>query len=334
MTEVVSQMVRYVYLDVVGFTDKRSVEAQTDIIAALNSIVRKATSGITVAAERILFLPTGDGMGIAILDEMAPYDVHVNLALEILKALAVYNEMTTDAMRKFSLRIGISQNVDNVVVDINGSKNVAGNGISSAQRVMTGASGLQILISQTAYDILSQREKYMKAFRKYTYPIKHSQLIPVYQLLIESDGLSVEEPESFQRADKKTQTLSLYQAYYIAHTVANREFIRGKAGDGQNNYALTVLHHFLAEDSVADATRRGFQSPMFHIHGERNLPIEKIYEYYATIDFWVCAQLADTINDNFRGFSDYFEWLYFLANEAGLEKVRKDHPKIVQELVI
>ena len=35
-------LVKYIYLDVVGFTYKRPVEAQTEIITVLNDIVRKA----------------------------------------------------------------------------------------------------------------------------------------------------------------------------------------------------------------------------------------------------------------------------------------------------
>ena len=42
MSEAEVELVRYVFLDVVGFTHQRSVEAQSDIVAALNEIVLAA----------------------------------------------------------------------------------------------------------------------------------------------------------------------------------------------------------------------------------------------------------------------------------------------------
>ena len=38
--------VRYLFLDIVSFTRDRSVEAQTDIIAAMNEVVRNVTNDL------------------------------------------------------------------------------------------------------------------------------------------------------------------------------------------------------------------------------------------------------------------------------------------------
>ena len=155
MQEVLTQFVRYLYLDVVDFTVKRSVESQTEIIDALNNIIRKSTAILPIRPDRIVFLPSGDGMGIALLDEIAPYDVHIIGAVEILRQIKAHNIAQTDPMRRFEVRVGISQNVDNIITDINGTKNVAGDGINTAQRVMTVAGRSQIIVSQMVHETLS-----------------------------------------------------------------------------------------------------------------------------------------------------------------------------------
>src|SRR5271166_2279999 len=105
---------KYVFLDVVNYSEGRSAEAQADIIGLLNEIVSKSTSMVCRSSE-LLYLPTGDGICIAILDPAAPYDTHLLLALSILDMLAERNGTTDDPMRRFPVRIGLNENVDNRV---------------------------------------------------------------------------------------------------------------------------------------------------------------------------------------------------------------------------
>src|SRR5271166_410993 len=84
---------KYVFLDVVNYSEERSAEAQADIIGLLNKIVSEATSRVCGSSE-LLYLPTGDGICIAILDPAAPYDIHLLLALSILDMLADINGKT------------------------------------------------------------------------------------------------------------------------------------------------------------------------------------------------------------------------------------------------
>jgi len=56
------------------------VEAQADIIAKLNLIVSSAVSALQIPSEKIIFLPTGDGICITLLDLSEPFDVHILLA--------------------------------------------------------------------------------------------------------------------------------------------------------------------------------------------------------------------------------------------------------------
>ena len=153
MADAATVPAKYIFLDVVGFTYNRSVEAQSDIVHSLNEIVKASLDEYSIHDDNRIFLPTGDGICIALLnieclhDIASAYDIHVKIALGILKRLEEHNTSTEDVQRKFKLRIGINENIDNLVEDVNGNRNVAGDGINLAQRVMSLADGNQILIS-------------------------------------------------------------------------------------------------------------------------------------------------------------------------------------------
>jgi hypothetical protein len=335
MGEVVTKFIRYLYLDVVDFTLKRSVEAQTDIVDTLNTIVRKAQNSLPLAPERVSYLPTGDGLGIAILDEQASYDIHMLFALEVLRFLQEANQSSEDTMRRFEIRVGLSQNTDNIITDINGSKNVAGHGINTAQRVMSFADGSQILVSRTVVDTLSYRERYMKRFRQYRSTTKHGVGIMVYQFTDDSCvGLSVSEPSQFRRPQSEENRLTLHQAYYIAHALANQTFILNNLSGGQNQYALTVLLHFLAEDSVEAKTTSKYDEPNIHIYGEGKATIDEVLKYYLSLDFWVCCRLADYGEQQIRDCGNLFEREYLVVKDIGKDKLGLDYPEILGELSI
>ncbi len=127
---------KYVFLDVVGFTHGRSVEAQSDIVHVLNDIVQASIDENEGAKDKLILLPTGDGMCIAMLNVESPYDIHLLIALDIVRKVHEHNELIKNEMRKFQVRIGLNANTDNLVTDINGNRNIAGAGISMASRVM------------------------------------------------------------------------------------------------------------------------------------------------------------------------------------------------------
>ncbi len=189
MADAQSTSVKYVFLDVVGYSVGRSVEAQTDIISFLNNFVKESVLQLSLADTQVIYLPTGDGMCIALLGAESPYDIHVLLSLEILKKLEAHNQSATDDMRKFQIRIGVNTNVDNVVTDINGQRNVSGAGINTAQRVMNKADGNQVLAGEGVYETLRHREKYMKSFRSFTATVKHGIELRLHQLIKASPGL-------------------------------------------------------------------------------------------------------------------------------------------------
>lgn len=333
MQDVVTKFVRYMYLDVVDFTAKRSVEAQIDIVDALNAIVRRSISTLPIQPERVLYLPTGDGMGIAFLDELAPYDIHLVGAVEIIRQNKAYNLEAGDPMRRFEVRIGLNQNVDNVIIDINGSKNVAGDGINTAQRVMNVASGSQIFVSQMVFEVLSHREKYLNSFKAFTASIKHGIVIPVYQLIDKLyEGLNIEPPPQFEKKNPAEQQLSLYEAYFVAHALANSQFTLANSGEGQHRYALTVLYHFIAEDSAGSKTRSRFLHQPIRQYGSGKESIGTMFSYYMSVDFWVICSLAAHVEGQLRRLAPYFQLPFLLVNENGRSKLRSEYPEICEEL--
>lgn len=127
--------VQYVFVDVVGFTDHRSAEAQSDVVRALNDIVRKAIAAQIEPSEKQVLIPTGDGIAVALINA-SDFDIHLKIGLEILKLASEHNAKEERTDRRFQLRVGVNENIDNVIMDINDRVNVAGAGISMAQRIM------------------------------------------------------------------------------------------------------------------------------------------------------------------------------------------------------
>ena len=56
-TNVETRHVRYIFADVVRFTEDRTLEAQVEIVAALNDAFKKSIGSLET-----IYLPTGDGM--------------------------------------------------------------------------------------------------------------------------------------------------------------------------------------------------------------------------------------------------------------------------------
>mgnify|MGYP001565306588 CR=1 FL=1 len=98
-----------------------------------------------------------------------------------MELLDKYNQSEKDEMRRFRIRIGINENIDNLITDINGNKNVAGAGITEAQRIMDQGDGANIIVGRPVYNHLRQREKYLNKFKPFTVNIKHNQKLEIYQ---------------------------------------------------------------------------------------------------------------------------------------------------------
>ncbi len=335
MTEPQTIPAKYIFLDVVSFTHNRSVEAQTDIVHALNAIVSESIAEFEVEMEKVIFLPTGDGICITLLNIESPYDIHIQIALLILRKIYEHNKSAENEMRKFEVRIGINSNTDNLVTDINRKQNIAGNGINMAARVMSKADESQILIGRTVYDNLCSRERYMNDFRRFNAKVKHGLQIEVYQYICtDCLGLNIETPNEFQTKQLEEIKLSRRAAYYFAHSIKNNKFLTQNIDDQD---VSTILLWFLAKESTSIFDSTELNPHISTIHGKGKLSIEEVFDYYEKQDAWIKHEFVNLISkqllpdyriyvkDTLRGYPTFI-------NDKGKEKLKNEFPDIWDEL--
>lgn len=325
---------KYIFLDVVSFTHNRSVEAQTDIVNTLNQVVEKSLTEHEVDKDKVIFLPTGDGICIALLNVEDPYDIHINIALSIIKSIHLSNEAIENEMRKFQVRIGINANTDNLVTDINGKQNIAGAGINTAARVMSKADGNQILIGEAVYDTLRYREKYMNSFRGFNAEVKHGVQMKVYQYILEGPvGLNIKPPESFKPIEKTEKKFPKQIAYYISHLIKHKNLLIDKKENVSHRTYLKVVFWLLSKDLVSKSEARDFDDPLFYTHKFEEAKIDEQLEYYSRIDFDFVMAFEDEIDKHLKFFSDYFELAinYIFVNANGHKKLKSEWNEIWEE---
>lgn len=337
---------KYVFLDIVGFTRDRDVEAQAECVAILNTLVKQALDEVAkLSDDDHLLLPTGDGMCIALLGRDVPFDLHMRVALGILAKIHALRASTGEEMHKFEVRIGINENADNLITDINGRRNVAGSGINVAQRVMDSGDGSQILVSTRVHENLRDRRGYRGWFRGYSAKTKHGQSVPVYQFVKEGvTGLNLDEPLALREpepVEKKEPKLDKLVAYYLAHAIRNHSVLVEKRNEVYNDDAYIILLHSLAEDSVRQSESTEVASIYFRTYEAGSATFWEQYEHYYSIDDDVTRDLGHFIQfgnkhylsrfrdcfiqDNF-GLSDYRA-----ASEYGRQKLKRDSPDIWAE---
>jgi class 3 adenylate cyclase len=330
--DVVRRYAKYIFLDVIGFS-ARSAEAQSTIVKNLNCIVRAALTHGGVTEHRIL-IPTGDGMCVAILDPQLPYDVHIQTALQILKLLSQENSSTRDESRRFDVRIGINQNTDILVQDVNDRTNVAGAGINMASRVMDKADAKQILVSQTVHDELQPSERYMRAFRSFDTVAKHGIRFRVFQYIGSGhDGLDTSVPTEFVAKTAMEPKLSHVAAYYFAHAIKNQQFLVKAQAHGARNYALALTLWFLATDSVGESEATEIAPHTPDIFGKGQLTLELVVNHYEKVDFQVLVAVANFVQNELRRYAQYLEsggigYVYLFVTKDGRQKLQREWPDI------
>src|SRR6476659_3407276 len=123
--EIELEIAHVLFLDIVGYS-KLSVNEQHARVDELNGIVRASEQFQKAeAADRILKIPTGDGM--ALVFYKSPEEP-AQCAFEISRALKEYPRL--------QLRMGIHSGPVGGMVDVNEGANLAGTGLNIAHRVM------------------------------------------------------------------------------------------------------------------------------------------------------------------------------------------------------
>lgn len=336
MSDTETRHIRYVFLDVVGFTRNRSVEAQSDIIANMNTIASKSKSNCGLADNDVILLPTGDGICVAIINPVMVYDIHVQVALNILESIYNHNKETEDEMRRFNIRVGLNENVDNLLTDINEQQNVAGAGINTASRIMGFADADQIMVSVNVHETLVHREKYMNAFKTFRASIKHGYTINVYQLILkEQKGLNIGVPILFEKKSPVEPLLSEFEAYYFANCIKQKSFLTSRSDFKFNDHVYAILLWFLSKDSQGIANQTEIDPYQLKIFGGGDKSIEECYEYYKNINYHILSGFARFIGESLAHLRKYFEitgvYSFIFLKKEGVEKLVNEHPKIWKE---
>ena len=145
-----------IFLDIVEYSQK-AVDEQIQLKNRLNEILTEAIKDVALN-DRII-LDTGDGAAISFLGD--PEDA-LFVALSIRDAILGNG---VDLTPHFSARIGINLGPVKLVQDLNGQRNLIGDGINVAQRVMSFADPGQVLVSRSYFEVISRlSQEYAKLF--------------------------------------------------------------------------------------------------------------------------------------------------------------------------
>ena len=135
-----------VFLDVVGYT-KGSVERQIKIKDHMNNVVENSIVGVD-EVDRII-VDSGDGAAICFLGD--PED---SLFCAV-KLRDGFDDLSDPDAVRYEVCIGINLGPVRVVKDVNNRRNVLGDGINVAQRIMSFADSGQIFVSRSFYEVIS-----------------------------------------------------------------------------------------------------------------------------------------------------------------------------------
>jgi len=166
------EMAFVLFMDVVGYS-QLPTNRQIEIITKLQEVVRGTpTYSACRSGHDLISLPTGDGMALVFFKSpIAP----AQCAVEVARAL--------QQVPAIKLRMGISQGPVYRVNDINQSRNVAGGGINTAQRVMDCGDAGHILVSSLVADTLSQMSEWSPLLRDLgECEVKHGKQMHIYNI--------------------------------------------------------------------------------------------------------------------------------------------------------
>jgi TolB-like protein/class 3 adenylate cyclase/Tfp pilus assembly protein PilF len=189
--EIELEIAHVLFLDIVGYS-KLSVNEQHARVDELNRIVRLAEQFQKAeAANRILKIPTGDGM--ALVFYRSPEEP-AQCAFEISRALK--------DNQRLQVRMGIHSGPVSGVVDVNERTNVAGAGINLAQRVMDCGDAGHILLSHHVAEDLAEYEHWRPLLHDIgECEVKHGMRVSIVNLHADEVG-NPQLPKKFQALKK------------------------------------------------------------------------------------------------------------------------------------
>src|SRR5438309_3188148 len=190
--EIELEIAHVLFLDIVGYS-KLSVNEQHARVDELNRIVRLSEQFQKAeAANRILKIPTGDGM--ALVFYKSPEEP-AQCAFEISRALK--------DNQRLQVRMGIHSGPVSGVVDVNERANLAGAGINMAKRVMDCGDAGHILLSKHVAEDLEEYEKWRPFLHDLgSCEVKHGVRVSVVNLYDDQFG-NAKLPRKFETVQKR-----------------------------------------------------------------------------------------------------------------------------------
>src|SRR5438045_3855907 len=176
--EIELEIAHVLFLDIVGYS-KLSVNEQHGRVDELNGVVRLSEQFQKAeAANRILKIPTGDGM--ALVFYKSPEEP-AQCAFEISRRLK--------DNQRLQVRMGVHSGPVSGVVDVNERTNVVGAGINLAQRVMDCGDAGHILLSRHVTEDLAEYERWRPFLHDIgTFEVKHGVRVSVTNLYSDEVG--------------------------------------------------------------------------------------------------------------------------------------------------
>ena len=194
------EIAHVLFIDIVG-SSKLLINEQSEILRELNQIVRNNDQvRLAEAAGKLIRLPTGDGMALVFFTTP---DAPVRCAAEISKELRNHRS-------RLPLRMGVHSGPVDEIVDVNERSNIAGTGITLAQRVMDCGDAGHILLSKRLADDLAQYASWRPHLHDLgRCEVKHGTKIEVINFYTDEIGNRA-IPEKFKKANRIAAKSSRY----------------------------------------------------------------------------------------------------------------------------
>jgi len=198
------EIAHVLFTDIVGYS-KLPIDQQSELLRELNLTVRSTEQfRAAEAADKLVRLPTGDGMALAFFTSP---DAPVRCALEIAELLQSRPEI--------KLRMGVDSGPVDHVSDVNDRSNVAGAGINMAQRVMDCGDAGHILLSKRVAGDLAQYSKWQPYLHDLgEVEVKHGVRIGVVNFVAGELGNEV-VPAKLKRARRQQRITTRRRRYRL-----------------------------------------------------------------------------------------------------------------------
>src|SRR5438067_12165361 len=172
------EIAHVLFVDIVAYS-KLLINEQRESLRELNQVFRNTdTFRVAEAAEKLICLPTGDGMALAFTSTP---DAPVRCALQASKTLLGHPEL--------KIRMGVHSGPVSGITDLNHRSNVAGAGINIAQRVMDCGDAGHILLSKRVAEDLAQYRHWQPLLHELgECKVKHDMVVSVVNLYTDEAG--------------------------------------------------------------------------------------------------------------------------------------------------